>query len=247
MIASNCDAARTEFDLLERGLVPGFAVTLWLNEGHIVEQRCDKPLDISMAETICINLLHAAWSSLVNATRLSLYGAHVDSLGLVRAALEAAYHAEYFCDHPEDALAWDEAGKVEDLEQRRTLIRKCDSDKRVRSKVEAKYAPDKSLSRFFYELSTYGAHANPATVSLRLSSGTPGVANLGFISVGKLEATQLCANHILHTLSYVISTYRDGFSDYLNENHQLVARVEEFEAILAKLRASGPSALSLSK
>lgn len=241
----HADAARSEFDLIERGLILGWSVTLYLNDGPILDERKAKAPEASMPETIRANLLHAAWGSLVNATRLALYGAHVDSLNLARAAFEAAYHADYFRDHPEDAAEWDRCGSVKDLMGRRKCIDEFQRTKRVRRVVGQKYKPEDSMERFFAELSTYGTHANPVTVALRLSSPVDGVASLGFTSVGRPEATKLCASHILHTLAYVLSEYHDGFADYLAQNETLTATYQEFEAELAAVRSRSPRELSL--
>ncbi|MBI4494231.1 MAG: hypothetical protein HY690_15690 [Chloroflexi bacterium] len=201
--------------------------------------------DVSTSETICINLLHAAWSSIINATRLALYGAHVDALNLVRAALEATYHAEYFRDHPSDAAEWDKAGLIVDFEDRRKFLEEFSKNKRVRWNVEQKYLPDRSLSRFFQELSTYGSHANPVTVALHLSSNMPGIANLGFLSVGRSEAMRLCASHILHILSYALCEFHDSFGHYLSQNPSLTATYQQFQRDLATIRSGAPQGLSL--
>ena len=200
----NWQEARPEFELTERGLILGWAITLWLNEDPILPQRKAKAPEVSDPETICINLLHAAWSGLVNATRLALYGAHVDALNLIRSAFEATFHAEYFRDHPSNAIEWGKAGQITDLDARRVFISRFERKKQIRQSVEKKYLPDRSLSRGYHELSTFGTHINPITTFLRLSSNIQGIANLGFMSVGKSEATRLCAIRILHILRYEI-------------------------------------------
>lgn len=243
--ARNWEAARDEFGLIERGLVLAWHCTLCINEDPILSKRRANPDAVAAPETICANLLHAAWSSLVNATRLALFGAHVDALNLTRAAFEAVYHAEYFRDHPSEALDWDRCGSLTELDAISKCIEDFSKAKRVRWSLEQKYAPHASLTRFFKELSTYGSHANPKTVGLRLSSHEPGVANLGFVGVGRTEATRLCASHILHVLSYALSEFEDSFSAYLVQHPEVLSTYRDFQRDLSTLRAAAPRELSL--
>lgn len=239
-VQCNYEAAQVEFSLVERGAVLGLAVTLWLNEDSILSQRQAKPVQESTSETIFINLLWAAWASLVDATRLALFGAHIDALALTRSAFEAAYHAEYFRDHPADAIEWDQAGRITELGKLHEFINKFNREKKVLSYVDCKY-PGQSLRDFYRELSTYGTHINPKTVALRLASQVREKPRLGFMSWGYTEAPRLCANYILHTLGYVLSEYFDACGAYLNENADIVTAYEEFQRDLEARRANAPA------
>ena len=243
----NWAAAPAEFNLIEHGIALGFSITLWLQEDPIIAKREAKPADIVTTETICANLLHAAWSSLLNATRMALQGAHVEALTLARTALEATYHAEYFRDHPAEAVEWDKTGSITNLKDLRRSIVDLERKMGARKKVQQKYEPDESLSDLYAEVSTYGAHVNPKTVAQRLSSARPGIANLGFASVGKSQATRLCAAHILHILGYTLSEFWDSFGAYLRQNADLVATYEQFGNDLTALRAAAPEKLSLTR
>ena len=241
----NIAVAVVEFRLIERGLLLGLSFTYWLNEDPILAERKAKPPHDGKRETIGINLLHAAWSILMNATRLTMYGAHVDALGLIRSALEATCHAEYFRDHPAEVAEWSRMGRMTDLDERAAAYIAFQRSKRVLQSVEAKYAPDRSLSRLFRTLSTFGPHPNPMTVGLRLSSDVPGRANLGFISVGKPQATRLCAVYVMDGVAYMLSEFRDGSPDYLARNANLVQSLDGFERDYAAYRACAPRELSL--
>jgi hypothetical protein len=245
----NWAEASAEFALIERGLMIGWSATLLVNDEITIAKRKAKAEVTMRAETIGANLLHAALSSLVNAARLTLCGAHVDALSLARGAFESTYHAEYFRDHPDDAVEWDRAGLETDVYKIADSIRKFEERKQVRRTVAGKYSdpPEvgESLHRLFKELSTYGSHANPQTVVLRLASDRPGVANLGFVSIGKSEATRLCANHVLHLVGYVLSEFSDYFAEYLDGAADFVGAYEQFRHDHEGLRQREPGRYSL--
>src|SRR5207253_2428909 len=104
---------------------------------------------------------------------------------------------------------------ITDLDARAKAVQAFTRQKGVRAHVNQKSSGDDSLHRFHRELSTYGSHANPMTVAARLSSATPGQANLGHLSAGYTERPRLCASHILHTVGYVVSGLRESFGTYL--------------------------------
>ena len=245
VVGRNLAAAPDYFRLIERGLVLGWAITVHLNGPSIVVLRRSKSPTIQVPETITMNLLHSAWSGLVNATRLMMYGAHCDSLALIRSAYEAVYHAEYFRHNPSDAVEWDHAGHIVDLEKRRQCIAAFNRKRRVRQWLGTHIGEAPSRERMFSELSTYGTHANPITVGLRLSSNLEGVGNLGFLSVGKVQATQLCASHCLHILIYALSEFFDGFPDYLAVDTTLRTTYDALEQDRHASQQAAPTGLSL--
>lgn len=189
------------------------------------------------------NLLHASWASLVSATRLALFGAQVDSFALTRGAFEATYHAEFFRLRPETFAEWDAAGLEIDLQKRARLVMLFARKFRVRSWLAKQDGLDREP--FFVELSTFGSHANPMTVGLRVASPEPGVANLGFMSLGKPETIMLCASHALHVTGYMLSEFTDSFDVDLRESSDLWARHSAFQQCLNESRATLPSGLSL--
>lgn len=246
-VIRNREAAPREFELIERGLVLGWRFTDYLHTDEILAQREELPDQLSIPENVCANLLHSAWSILVSATRLTLWGAHVDALTLVRSSFELAYHAEFFRHKPELVAEWDAAGKLTDLEERRIYIQKFSHKYDIRRWLEEQDDPDRTRTRLYGELSTYGTHANPATVGLRMSSGEPGVANLGFVSVGKSEATRLCAIHTLHVLMYGLSEFVDRFGHYLSQTSDLMASYESLRRDWEDSRNRQPLNLSLQR
>lgn len=237
--------AQAAFGLIERGLVLGWQIATHINTGDVLADRKAKNAAEATPETIRANLLHSAWSGLVSATRLTLYGAFVDALALTRSAFEAAYHAEFFRDRPADAIEWDGCGQITNLADRRKCIDDFTRSHGVRNHVDQKYAG--SVDPFFFELATFGTHANPVTVGLRMSSHLQGVSNLGFASAGKAEAPKLCAHHVLHTLGYVLSEYNDGFGSYLGRNPSLFQSYSSFVQDLNTWRQQAPGDLSLLK
>lgn len=244
-VTRNREATSREFGLIERGLVLGWAFTDYLHTPDILAQRSDLPEQLSVPENVCANLLHSAWCILVSASRLTLWGAHVDALTLVRSSFELAYHAEFFRHKPELAAEWDAAGQITDFEERRAYIDKF--SRKIRPWLEEQDDPDRTRTRLYRDLSTYGTHANPATVGLRMSSGEPGVANLGFMSVGKSEATRLCAIHDLHVLMYVLSEFVDRFTSYLSQSSDLIASYESLRRDWEDSRKRQPLNLSLQR
>jgi len=244
---SNWEQAPAEFVLIERGLVLAFDLTFWINEDlAVVATRKALPSSRGVPENVGANLLHAAFGTLVSATRLSLFGDFVDAFSLARTAFEAVFHAEYFRDHPDRAFDWNQIGLVTDVFDVRKQLNKFESKEKIRIAVRDKYA-DGSHDRFFVELSTYGTHINPKTVGLRLGTPRPNAGNLGFVTAGYTEAPVLCASHILHVLAYALSEFRDTFKGYLaNSNASLESALNQFEADwYAHLAATGSRTLSL--
>lgn len=247
-VQRNYEAAKTEFDLIERGTIIGWACTLALNADPVLSQRRAKAPNDATAETIFINLLHAAWSGLVNATRLALYGAHIDALNLTRWAFEATYHAEYFRQHPADALEWDKTGHILDLDDFHAAIEAFRRAKGIRADLDKRYAGlgGVSLTRLHRELSSYGTHPNPKTVGLRLASPVRGRARLGYMSVGYAQATRLTASHILHIVGYLLSEYFDGCGPLLAARPEIFAAYKAFQDDRDVWRSSAtPQGLSL--
>lgn len=244
-VSLNLREAAREFRLIERGLVLGWEFLQWLHSEEIVAEREALRNGPQAVENVCANLLHSAWCALVSSTRLSLWGAHVDGLTLVRSAFELAYHAEFFHLRPELVRKWDRAGQLTDFHERRRYILDFSNKYHIRKVLEDRDDPEKSRTRLFHELSTYGTHANPVTVRLRITAGEPGVTNLGYWSVGKKEATRLSAIHTLHVLVYVLSLYVEGFKQYLGQNVRLTAAFETLKADWETHRRTVPSSLSM--
>jgi hypothetical protein len=246
-VQQNAVAAAKELLLIETGLLLALDVTLRLNEEPVLSQRRTKPNSESRSETIVMNLLYAGWSSLVDATRLTLFGARVNALALVRSAFEATLHAEYFRSNPADAAEWDAAGALTDLFDVRDRVRDFDTKKRVRDTVRRQYGgPRGSHDRFFVELFAYGTHTNPKTAALRLASGRAAIANFGFMAIGKNEATRFCAIRVLDALGYLLSEFQDAVPSYLALHPDLAAEVAKFRVDLATARATQAAELSLS-
>lgn len=247
VVAQNRAAASAEFASIERGLLVGLQVTMFLNEGSALVARRAKADAAARSENICINLIHSAWSSLVDATRLVLWGAYVDGMALVRNGLEATFLCEYFFDHPADAVGWDQIGSILDVLDIQKALQQFENAKHPKRAIQLKYAADDSVKRLFAELSTYGTHANPKTVNLRLSSPIQGVANLGFVGTGRIEATRLGALRVLHTLRYVISLTTDYLSPYLALDPVIRRDIGDFISGADLVMAKAPATLSLSK
>ena len=242
-IARNLASNPETFSLVADGLKIGLAITMFLNEGRALARRLSRPADRRGTEQAIANLLHAAWAALVTATRLALYGAQVDSFALTRGAFEAAYHAEYFRHKPEDFVEWDKAGQITDLYARATMVDAFAQRHHVRRWLDTNDGLDRR--RMFVELSTYGSHANPMTVGLRLSTPIPGAANLGFVSIGKPESVRLCALHALHVLAYVLSEFGDQFAIDLEQNAELMKSCELFRERFQAIHNAAPLGLSL--
>lgn len=252
----NWRQAPAEFALIERGLTLGFDLTVWLVERHKQIARdagsdadLEPPPDVLRPAVIRANLLHAAFVTLVSATRLVLFGDVIDALALTRTAFEAVFHAEYFRDHPAALREWDQIGSVLDvLEVQRRVGDFNGKHDGVRKRVRARYTGEagESFDRVFAELSTFGTHINPKTVGLRLGTSRPQAANLGFLSVGYSERPLLCASLVLGILRYALSEFRDGFGAELAHAPALGALLTRFEADEAAYRVTtGSRCLSL--
>ncbi len=229
VIARNRADARNEFTYIERGLNLGWAIQVWLNGGTILARRCTLGSSSDTPETVRINLLHAAWSSLINATRLAFYGAHVDAATLIRFALESAYHAEYFTDHPSAVADWCKASDLPSLDERRKHVRDFDTRQgHIRRQIATGCRHDQNLEKLYYELCTYGSRANPMTVGLRLNREATDGANLGCLSFGLAHVTRRCALQILIVLEYTLALFRNGFPLYLNERRDLMSACSLF-------------------
>ena len=245
VVEKTLQTAAGDFGLISRGLALAFDLTVAFNDHDTVALRKTKAPDAVKAETVVANLLHASFSSLVNATRLALFGAHVNALALVRDAFEAAYHSEYFRLHPEAVERWDAAATIPDLDERRKYLEK--NFPNIRRTLEERDDPGRTRTALYRELCSYGAHINPATVGLRISVPTPaevGMANIGFTSVGKREATTICALHTLHVLMYGISEFFDAFGTYPSVTRYNSAYLV-FRSEWESHRADAPSSLSL--
>ena len=241
------DAPET-FNLIEQGMTLASQVTLLLNEDPILARRKALPASDSTPETIRMNLLSAACSSLVNAALLAMYGAHVDALTITRSSLEAIAYAEYFRDNPVAAIEWDRTcSDFRNLYDARRSSQRFENKHHVMRTVEAKYDPDPSMKLMFVELSAYGTHSTPATVNLRLSSKVPNTANLGFMSTGKLEANRLAAGRVVHIVAYALSEFREGFAGYLVSRPDWVRAHDRFLEALDRHRHDEPHELSYAR
>ena len=189
------------------------------------------------------NLLHAATAGLVTMTRLALFGDHVAAMTIGRLAFENAYHAEFFRHRPDLAVEWDRSGQETDLDTRRKLIEKFNREHQVRTYLEKRDDPGRTRSRLFHEFSTFGAHANPVTTHLRLSIPPAQGANLGFMSVGKTEATQLVMGRVLSVGAYVVSEMLDSLRSFMEDD--LIEDCETIAAEYDTLRASLPATLDM--
>jgi hypothetical protein len=223
----NCSAAPVEFALIDRGLTLGFGLSACINDSPIIAKRPDKPPDTVLAETTCANLLHSALSSLVSAVRLALSGDHVDALALVRLGFESTYFADYFKRHPSDAVIWWKSAEIADPLARWRYLEDFAKSKKIHRTLENYYG-DPSMTRLFRELSSNGSHASPETVSLRLSSSVSEIANIGFASSWKVEATALCASHALYCLAYLLSEVIEDFEQYVEKPSPILEEYDDF-------------------
>jgi hypothetical protein len=249
-IKENLSFAPQEFSLLNRGLVLGLNITMCLNDLPGVSMRKTKNQTQQESDTIIINLLHAGWSALVNATRLSLFGAHCDAIALIRHAFEASYYAEFFIGNPDAALVWNKAGQIIDAKKRRKFQEKFENKYQVKNTLKEKYRikglDPTPIDRILNETSSFGIHINPFTVAFRLQRTTSTQCNnMGFMSTGKKEATRLCAVWCGSIAAYILSEYWEGYGEYLESfppiNDTYKAFLQEYES----LQASVPSELSL--
>ena len=240
----NRSAAPAEFDLIDRGLTLGFAITQWINDPPAATKRLQKSQEQFQAQAICANLLHGALSSLVSAVRLALYGTHVDSLALIRAAFEATYFADYFKRHEADATFWGKASEIKDFAKRRQYLLDFDRKKRVRQTLEEHYG-ESSMSDLFHHLSAFGPHATTDTVAMRMSSSSRNVANVGFASSGKAGATAICAKYILHITGYILSEFFEYLVEYIDDNLEIIETYSRFCRDRERLPACPPDSLSM--
>ncbi len=189
------------------------------------------------------NLLHAATAGLVTMTRLALFGDHVAAMTIGRLAFEEAYHAEFFRHRPELALKWNRAGQEPDHDARRRLLDDFNREYHVRKFLDERDGSVGWRSRLFHEFSTIGTHTNPLSTHLRLAIPLAQGANLGFMSVGKTEATQLVMGRVLHVGAYVVSEMLDSLRSFMGDD--LIEDCETIAAEYATLQASLPATLSM--
>lgn len=243
-IPRNAQLAIEEFGLIDQALSNGLELIARVNDPDVFHSRSAQPEDAHASETVTINLLTSAIYTLVSSTRLTLSGNHVDALTLLRSAFEASYYAEYFRHNPSEALKWDSIGKIEDLRERQKFVE--EHFRHVRNNLEGRDDPDRTRTRFYRELSSYGPHPTPAVVAARMSSdhASTGIANLGFVSTGKINATRLCASHTLHILMYALSEFFDA-CDHYPAVDLLKVRHNELRSNWLALSARTPTALSL--
>ena len=81
------------------------------------------------------------------------------------------------------------------------------------------------------------------TTHLRLSIPPAQGANLGFMSVGKTEATQLVMSRVLHVGAYVVSEMLNSLRSFMEDD--LIEDCETNAAEYDTLRASLPATLSM--
>ena len=229
MVARNWPAVAVELDLFDRGLRLVSAFEFYLESVAVLASRTSKISPQVEADSIVQALLHGSWTALISAVHLALFGAHVDSVALIRSALEAAYHAEYFSTRPAEAVEWDSFGAIPDVRLFRKAFGAWTSIKKVKKAVDRQANPPGGLDQTFAELSTYGTHANPKTVGLRSISDMPRIVNAGFVSHGKVQFTKLCASRALHVLVYVLGQYADFYADHLKQNSDLASQIDAFK------------------
>ena len=235
-VPRNYAAVSSMMPLIERVLSTALDVTLAVND----------PPGLGAAAPdarIRANLLHAATAGLVTMTRLALFGDHVAAMTIGRLAFENAYHAEFFRHRPDLAVEWDRLGQEKNLDTRRELFDRFNGEHQVRASLEERDDPGRTRSRVFHEFSTFGVHANPVSTHLRLSIPPAQGANLGFMSVGKTEATQLVMGRVLHVGAYVVSEMLDSLRSFMADD--LIEDCETIAAEYATLQASLPATLSM--
>ena len=235
-VPQNYAAASSMMPLIERVLSTALDVTLAVNDPPGLGEAAPDA-------RIRANLLHAATTGLVTMTRLALFGDHVAAMTIGRLAFENAYHAEFFRHRPDLAVEWDQVGQETDLDARRQLIDKFNREHRVRASLEERDDPERTRSRVFHEFSMFGTHTNSVTTHLRLSIPVAQGANLGFMSVGKTEATQFVMGRVLHVGAYVVSEMLDSLRSLMEDD--LSEDCETIAAEYAILRASLPATLSM--
>lgn len=237
--ARNAASIQAQASLLDRAVRICERVTIHINAPEYLGEA-------EPERRVVANLLHASWCSLVSSIRLLLCGAHVDALMLMRGAFEDSMYAEFFRHHPDLIVEWDRAGMTVDLKHRRRSLVAFDRKHEVRKDLERR--DDQDRTRLFNEMSGYGTHTTTATVSLRIARGSgESGRNFGFMSTGKVEATQLTAIWALSVATYVLSELQDSFEDYLAADAELARECGAVLAAYKSAESSYPSELSLYK
>ena len=237
-VPRNYTAASSMIPLIERLLSTALDVTLAVND----------PPGLGRAAPdmrIRANLLHAATAGLVTMTRLALFGNHVAAMTIGRLAFEEAYHAEFFRHRPDLALKWNRAGQEPDHDARRRLLDDFNREHHVRKFLDERDGSVGWRSRLFHEFSTIGTHTNPLSTHLRLAIPLAQRANLGFMSVGKTEATQLVISRVLNIGAYVVSEMLDSLRSLIED--ELIEDCETIAAEYATLNASFPATSSMTR
>ena len=221
----NYASAREEFEVLAALLHLGHDMQVVLGSELAIHYRTTASEDV-ISDAIRVNLLNSANASLVSATRLTLYGDHVDALALLRAAFDAVCHAEYFRHHPTEADAWDKLAQEPDDRMKARGLREFES--KIRPWLEANDGTDRT--KLYRELSSYGTHTNPSTVAMRLNRAD--APNQGFVSQGKAQATTLVARWAtsiaLYGVEELIQAHPLVLNAYSKDASELRSRFENF-------------------
>ncbi len=241
-MAANRAAIGVDFELLDDLLSLTIEVTLALQEPEIVAQRQSRPGGFP-SDPVRANLLHAAWGSLMSATRLTLFGDHMSALAVVRSAFEATFHAEYFRYEPAAASEYEEATVLKDRRQRARRLRSL-SDEAL-CWLKARDDPEGTRRQFFQELSTLGSHGNVAMAALKFASPTRERANLGFTSQGYDDRTRLCTFRIAHVAHYVLSELVEGYEEYLRAKPDVLSEFDRVTERFHSARRQWPADISL--
>lgn len=213
----------------------------------------DDDLERHNATNVVINLCNDALGSLVNSTRLLLFGTHADAFALLRSAFEACCYAEFFAICPNEVSKHLELEALiknnpavnlnSELRKRELLFSS------VRTKLEKK---DGQNRRGFYaRLCNWGAHASPTRVGLRLSPPRGAVLAAASVSTpdwSRAKWTLNCAGGLMAVAKYAFELLFEYYPDWFEgtpleqRRKSLVREYDEIEARVAATRSNASAA-----
>ena len=207
---------------------------------RVVEPRSSQLPTEHLAANVVVNLVNDAMGSLINATRLLLFGAHADAFALVRSAFEACCHAEYFAFQPQRAEAYVELEhlitETPGLNLRAALRKRNLQFGSILSDLEQRDGEDRRS--LYAQLCNFGAHPSPVRVGLRLSA--PGGAVMAAVSVSTPEWsraswTQGCATDLMAVVKYAFELLPEHYDAWFAAEVALEERrrslVQEYQAL----------------
>lgn len=187
-----------------------------------------------LATNLAVNLLNDAMGSLVNATRLLLFGAHPDSFALIRSALEACCYVEHFIYHPDKAEFYMEMegllSKSEDSSALEINLQAALQKRGLNIGAVLRELEERSRQNargLYARLCKLGSHPSPKRVGLRLSP--PNGAVLAPVSMStpgwsRANWTRGCASDMTAVAKYAVEMLFDHYPEWFAVNPTLIDR-----------------------